>query len=107
MWPRELGRSIGIDIPAHAAEHFYVVTEPIAALPRNMPVVRIADCESACKIDPLSGGIAVPFCPPHALILRPSACRGERMVWDEVGGYECPSSARIPCARMVAQADLP
>jgi glycine cleavage system aminomethyltransferase T/glycine/D-amino acid oxidase-like deaminating enzyme len=43
MWSRELGGSIGVNIPLHAAEHFYIVTEPIAELPRNMPVVRIPD----------------------------------------------------------------
>jgi 4-methylaminobutanoate oxidase (formaldehyde-forming) len=43
MWSRELGRSIGVNIPLHAAEHFYMVTEPIDKLPRNMPVVRIPD----------------------------------------------------------------
>ena len=43
MWSRELGRSIGVNIPLHACEHFYIVSEPIAELPRNMPVVRVAD----------------------------------------------------------------
>ena len=43
MWSRTLGRSIGVNIPLHAAEHFYIVTEPIEKLPRNMPVVRIPD----------------------------------------------------------------
>jgi glycine cleavage system aminomethyltransferase T/glycine/D-amino acid oxidase-like deaminating enzyme len=43
MWSREIGRSIGVNIPLHAAEHFYIVTEPIEQLPRNMPVVRVPD----------------------------------------------------------------
>jgi 4-methylaminobutanoate oxidase (formaldehyde-forming) len=43
MWSRELGRSIGVNIPLHACEHFYIVTEPLAELPRNMPVVRVPD----------------------------------------------------------------
>jgi heterotetrameric sarcosine oxidase gamma subunit len=43
MWSRELGKSIGVSIPLHACEHFYIVSEPIDALPRNMPVVRVAD----------------------------------------------------------------
>ena len=43
MWSRELGRSIGVNIPLHACEHFYIVSEPITALPRNMPVVRVPD----------------------------------------------------------------
>jgi 4-methylaminobutanoate oxidase (formaldehyde-forming) len=43
MWSRELGRSVGVNIPLHACEHFYIVSEPIADLPRNMPVVRVPD----------------------------------------------------------------
>ncbi len=43
MWSRELGKSVGVSIPLHACEHFYIVSEPIADLPRNMPVVRIPD----------------------------------------------------------------
>jgi len=43
MWSRELGKSIGVSIPLHACEHFYIVSEPIAELPRNMPVVRVPD----------------------------------------------------------------
>ncbi len=43
MWSRDLGRSIGVNIPLHACEHFYIVSEPIEKLPRNMPVVRVPD----------------------------------------------------------------
>jgi 4-methylaminobutanoate oxidase (formaldehyde-forming) len=43
MWSRDLGRMIGVNIPLHACEHFYIVSEPIAELPRNMPVVRVPD----------------------------------------------------------------
>ncbi|MGB5214795.1 MAG: FAD-dependent oxidoreductase [Anderseniella sp.] len=43
MWSRELGQQVGVQIPLHAAEHFYVVTEPHADLPREMPVIRIPD----------------------------------------------------------------
>ena len=38
-----MGASIGVNIPLHACEHFYIVSEPIAELPRNMPVVRVPD----------------------------------------------------------------
>jgi glycine cleavage system aminomethyltransferase T/glycine/D-amino acid oxidase-like deaminating enzyme len=43
MWSRELGRKIGVSLPLHAAEHFYVVTEQIAGLPSNLPVLRVPD----------------------------------------------------------------
>ncbi|QPC41417.1 GcvT family protein [Kaustia mangrovi] len=43
MWSRELARPLGVHLPLHAAEHFYIVTEAIADLPRDMPVVRVPD----------------------------------------------------------------
>ena len=32
MWGREVGRMAGVNVPLHACEHFYIVTEPIAGL---------------------------------------------------------------------------
>jgi 4-methylaminobutanoate oxidase (formaldehyde-forming) len=43
MWSHALGRAAGVSIPLHAAEHFYIVTEPIAQLPANLPVLRVYD----------------------------------------------------------------
>jgi 4-methylaminobutanoate oxidase (formaldehyde-forming) len=43
MWSRDLGHAIGVSIPLHACEHFYIVSEPIVDLPRDMPVVRVPD----------------------------------------------------------------
>ncbi|GIT53554.1 MAG: hypothetical protein Ct9H300mP16_07140 [Pseudomonadota bacterium] len=37
MWSRDFGRQIGVNIPLHAAEHFYIVTEPIDDLPGDCP----------------------------------------------------------------------
>ncbi len=43
MWARELGARAGTAVPLHAAEHFYIVTEPMAGLGRHLPVLRDAD----------------------------------------------------------------
>jgi len=43
MWSRELAAAIGVSIPLHAAEHFYVVTEPMAEVPPKLPVLRVPD----------------------------------------------------------------
>jgi 4-methylaminobutanoate oxidase (formaldehyde-forming) len=43
MWARDLGARAGTAVPLHAAEHFYVVTEPIPGLPRHLPVLRDQD----------------------------------------------------------------
>ena len=43
MWSHRLAASCGVAVPLHAAEHFYIVTEPIAGLPGNLPVLRVQD----------------------------------------------------------------
>ncbi len=43
MWSYELGRQTDVNLPLHAAEHFYVVTDHIKDLPGNLPVLRIPD----------------------------------------------------------------
>lgn len=42
MWARELGAMSGVNIPLHACEHFYIVTEPIEGL-KQVPVLRVPD----------------------------------------------------------------
>jgi glycine cleavage system aminomethyltransferase T/glycine/D-amino acid oxidase-like deaminating enzyme len=43
MWSHQLASDIGVAVPLHAAEHFYIVTEPIEGIPRNLPVLRVQD----------------------------------------------------------------
>ncbi len=43
MWSRELASAVGVSVPLHAAEHFYIVTEPLAEVPRDLPVLRVTD----------------------------------------------------------------
>jgi len=43
MWSREVGLLAGVRVPLHAAEHFYMVTEPMPQLTRNMPTLRVPD----------------------------------------------------------------
>ncbi|WP_203232237.1 GcvT family protein [Gemmobacter caeruleus] len=42
MWGRDLAAQNGVTVPLHAAEHFYLVTEPVAGL-TDMPVLRVVD----------------------------------------------------------------
>ena len=43
MWARELGKMAGVHVPLHAAEHYYLITEPIEGMRRDMPVVEDPD----------------------------------------------------------------
>ena len=42
MWGHEVGRMAGVNVPLHACEHFYIVTEGISGLPQ-LPVLRVPD----------------------------------------------------------------
>lgn len=42
MWAHEIGRKAGVNVPLHACEHFYIVTESIAGL-SQLPVLRVPD----------------------------------------------------------------
>ena len=43
MWARELGKMAGVQVPLHAAEHYYLITEPIEGMQRDMAVVEDPD----------------------------------------------------------------
>ncbi|MGX1197316.1 GcvT family protein [Parvibaculum sp. MBR-TMA-1.3b-4.2] len=42
MWARDVGRMAGVNVPLHACEHFYIVTESIPDL-GALPVLRVPD----------------------------------------------------------------
>ncbi len=43
QWARELGRRSGVTVPLYPAEHFYLVTKPIAGVTPDLPVIRDPD----------------------------------------------------------------
>ena len=51
MWARQIGEDMGISIPLYPAEHFYVITEPIKNLPKDIPVLRDFDDSLYLKED--------------------------------------------------------
>ncbi len=51
MWSREFAALSGVSLPLHAAEHFYIVTEPLPDLPRDLPVLFVTDEEAYYKED--------------------------------------------------------
>ncbi|XDA98604.1 FAD-dependent oxidoreductase [Sulfitobacter sp. LCG007] len=42
MWGHEVGRMAGVNVPLHACEHFYIITEAIPGL-TQLPVLRVPD----------------------------------------------------------------
>jgi 4-methylaminobutanoate oxidase (formaldehyde-forming) len=70
MWGHEVGRMTGVNVPLHACEHFYIVTEAIAGL-TQMPVLRVPDECAYYKED--AGKMLLGAFEPHA---KPWAMKG-------------------------------
>ncbi|MCE2491171.1 MAG: GcvT family protein [Alphaproteobacteria bacterium] len=51
MWGHEVGRMAGVNVPLHAAEHFYIMTEPIEGLSPDSPSLREQDAGVYVKED--------------------------------------------------------
>ncbi|MBV8497211.1 MAG: GcvT family protein, partial [Gammaproteobacteria bacterium] len=64
MWAREVGAWADAAVPLHAAEHFYIVTQPMAGLTPELPILRDADACSYFKED--TGKLLVGWFEPQA-----------------------------------------
>jgi glycine cleavage system T protein len=71
MWAREIGGWVDACVPLHAAEHFYIVTEPLPGLTPELPVLRDADGCAYFKED--TGKLLVGWFEPKA---KPWGMRG-------------------------------
>ena len=40
MWARQLGAADGVDVPLQAAEHYYLITEPVAGIDPDLAGAR-------------------------------------------------------------------
>ena len=43
QWAKAVAEPVGVTVPLHSAEHFYVVTEPFEGVHRDLPVLRDPD----------------------------------------------------------------
>ncbi len=51
MWTRDLGAAIGVNVPLHACEHYYVLFKDVPGLSPDLPVLRDYDHCSYFKFD--------------------------------------------------------
>ena len=64
MWSRQIGGDIGVSIPLYPNEHFYIITEPLDKLPKNLPVLR--DYNSCLYLKEDAGKMLVGIFEPNA-----------------------------------------
>ena len=65
MWARELGSRSGVNIPLHACEHYYAVTEKHERVTPDLPVLR--DHDKCVYIKEDTGGLLVGAFEKHAV----------------------------------------
>ncbi len=64
MWGREVGKMVGVDVPLHAAEHYYLITEPIEGIHAQLPVIEDPQAYSYLREE--HGGLMVGLFEPVA-----------------------------------------
>ena len=64
MWGREVGEMVGVDLPLQAAEHYYLISEPIEGVHNQLPILR--DPERAAYAREEAGKIMLGFFEPVA-----------------------------------------
>lgn len=64
QWAKQVGAMAGVNVPLHSAEHFYVVTEAIAGVHPDMPILRDPDGYTYFKEE--VGGLVIGGFEPEA-----------------------------------------
>ncbi len=64
QWAKQVGAMVGVTVPLHSAEHFYVVTDQIDGVHSNLPVLRDPDGYTYIKEE--VGGLLVGGFEPDA-----------------------------------------
>ena len=64
LWTRQLAAKIGVDVPLQAAEHYYLLTEPMEGVHRDLPIIEDLDCYGYFREE--GGGMLVGLFEPVA-----------------------------------------
>lgn len=64
IWARKLGKMAGVNVPLHAAEHYYLITEPIEGMHPDLPIVEDPDLFAYYR--PEMGGLMLGLFEPVA-----------------------------------------
>jgi 4-methylaminobutanoate oxidase (formaldehyde-forming) len=71
LWTRQLARTIGVDVPLQAAEHYYLLTEPMAGVHGDLPIIE--DLQSYGYYREEGGGMLVGLFEPVAAAWHPDS----------------------------------
>src|SRR5687768_12995655 len=102
MWARQLGKRAGVTIPLQAAEHYYLITEPIASVSAGFPILE--DPASFGYFREETGGLMIGLfetvCAPWRVDGVPDDFSFGELPpdWDRMGPYVEAAMKRVPVA---------
>ena len=105
MWARQLGQLAGVSIPLQAAEHYYLLTEPIDEVSRDWPVLE--DPANYGYFREEGGGLMLgmfePVCAPWKVDGIPTDFSFGELPpdWDRMGPFLEKTMSRIPISSQV------
>ena len=100
MWGREFGAKAGVDVPLQALAHYYVITEAIKDLPRNLPTVKSGDEYAYVKDE--AGALMVGFFEPGSYAWKSKGIPDNKGYiqlaedWDHLGPFYEQMVERFP-----------
>ena len=102
MWSRQLGASAGVNLPLQAAEHYYLITDDIEGLSRDLPVLEDPSTYTYYREE--VGGLMLGLFEPGAATWKLDGIPdnfefGEiEPDWDRVGPHLEKAYTRVPSA---------
>ena len=102
MWSRQISARAGLNLPLQAAEHYYLITEPLAGVTRDLPLLE--DPHSWAYFREETGGLLIGLFEPDAAPWNIDAIPrnftfGEiEPDWDRVAPWLERAFARVPAA---------
>ena len=103
MWARELGEQHGVNIPLQAAEHYYLITGPMAGISRDWPVLE--DPASYGYYREEGGGLMIGLFEPEAAAWKVEGVPKEFSFgeiepdWERMTPFLEKAMARVPLAQ--------
>ncbi|HTW20545.1 MAG TPA: FAD-dependent oxidoreductase, partial [Mycobacteriales bacterium] len=100
MWARQLGARNGVTIPLQAAEHYYLITDAVPGMDRDLAVIEDPDRYGYYRPegDGMLVGLFEPIAAPWSLDGVPGDASFTTLPpdWDRVGPFLGPALDRIP-----------
>jgi 4-methylaminobutanoate oxidase (formaldehyde-forming) len=103
MWARQFGEMSGVTIPNQAAEHYYLLTEQIEGMPKDLPVLEDPSCYGYYREE--VGGMMVGLFEPDAAPWKVDGIPADFSFgeippdWDRITPFLDKAMSRVPILR--------